>query len=118
MKSGFKTTINWNKCQSKETIKRQNQYLHYLIDPRFQRVNTRFILSFEFNEHRISYKRLFLPAVEIKEYNVMIDEQNIFLEPVKNNLRTYDNIQKIAADEDAGCLLDHPYFKENCKIIA
>ena len=48
-KSGSKRTINWNKYQSKITIQRQNQYLDYLIDPRFQRVNRRFVLSFENN---------------------------------------------------------------------
>ena len=30
----------------------------------------------------------------MKNYNVMIDEQNVFDQPVKNNLRTYGNIQK------------------------
>ena len=32
LQSGFKRTINWNKYQSKLTIKRQNQHLDYLID--------------------------------------------------------------------------------------
>ena len=32
----------------------------------------------------------------MKGYNVMIDGQNIFDQTVKNDLRTYDNIQKIA----------------------
>ena len=35
-----------------------------------------------------------LPKVEIKDYNLMIDGKNVFDQPVKNNLRTYDNIQK------------------------
>ena len=33
--------------------------------------------------------------VEIKNYNVMIDGRNFFNQTVKNNLRTYDNIQKL-----------------------
>ena len=40
----------------------------------------------------------------------MINERNFFGQPVKNNLRTHDNIQKIAAgqgdDCTTGCLLD------------
>ena len=47
LKSGFKRTINWNKTQSKKSIARLNQYSHYLIDPSFQGVNRRFVLSFE-----------------------------------------------------------------------
>ena len=30
----------------------------------------------------------FLPKVEIKDYNFMIDGQNLFDQPVKNDLRT------------------------------
>ena len=32
LKSGFKRTINWNKCQTKVSTERQNQYLDFLID--------------------------------------------------------------------------------------
>ena len=34
LKSGFKRTINWNKCQWKLTIRAPNPYLYFLIDPR------------------------------------------------------------------------------------
>ena len=41
----------------------------------------------------------------------MIDGQNFFDEPVKDNLRTYNNIRKIAIsrgdDYATGCLLDY-----------
>ena len=41
----------------------------------------------------------------------MINGQIFFDQPVKNNLRTYDNIQKIATgqkyDYTNGCLLDY-----------
>ena len=33
---------------------------------------------------------------EIKGHNVMINRQNIFDQPVKNNLRTYDSTRKNA----------------------
>ena len=33
----------------------QNKYLDYLIDPRFDGVNTLFVLSFEDNVHQTSY---------------------------------------------------------------
>ena len=36
LKSSFERAINWNKYQSKVWIERPKQYLHYLIDPRFQ----------------------------------------------------------------------------------
>ena len=52
----------------------------------------------------------------------MIDGQNFFNQPVKNNLITYDSIQKIATgqgdDYTTDCLLDSNYFKDYCKMIA
>ena len=52
----------------------------------------------------------------------MIEERNFFNQPIKNNLRTYDNIRKITTGQEddyaTGCLLDYHYFKEYYKIIA
>ena len=52
----------------------------------------------------------------------MFNGQNVFDQPVKNDLRTYDEIQKIATgqgdDYIHGTLLDYNYFKEYYKMIA
>ena len=52
----------------------------------------------------------------------MIGGQNFFGHPVQIDMRTYDNIQKIATgqgdDYITGCLLDYPYFKDHYKMIA
>ena len=37
----------------------------------------------------------FLLKVEIKDYNIMTERQNAFDQPVRNDLKPYDNIQKI-----------------------
>ena len=64
----------------------------------------------------------YLPEVEIKDYDVMIDEKNFFDQPVKSDIRTFGNIRKfVTVQEDdctTGCLLDYPYFKEHYKFIA
>ena len=73
------------------STERQNQYLNYLIDSSFQGVNKPFVLPFEDEAQRISYKRYYLPTVEIKDYNVMIDLQNCFDQPVRNFI-TCDSI--------------------------
>ena len=57
MKSDFNRRINWNKYQLKVTIKEQNRYLDYLTDPSFQEQNRLFVLSFENNTDRKSYKQ-------------------------------------------------------------
>ena len=91
LKSVFKRIINWNKFQSK-LLTIFNQYLDYLLDPGFQGVNTIFVLSVDDEAQRTSYKRCYLQTVEIKNYNVITDEQNFFDLPVRNNFIAYDNI--------------------------
>ena len=52
----------------------------------------------------------------------MIDGKNFFDQPINSELKTYENIRKIATakgdDYTTGCLLNYSYFKENYKMIA
>ena len=51
----------------------------------------------------------------------MIDGQNVFDQPIKNDQITCDNIPKITTgqgDYATGCLLDDPYFKDYYKMLA
>ena len=52
----------------------------------------------------------------------MIDGQNFFDQPVKTNLRVYDNVQRIATGQEddytTNCLLDYRYFKSYYQMIA
>ena len=41
------------------------------------------------NKKKKSYARYYLPSVEIKNYNVMNDGQNVSDQPVRNNLCIY-----------------------------
>ena len=88
LKYDFKRAINWNKYQPRVSPKRQNQYLDFLIDSRFQSVKRRFVLSFENEAQRTSYKRYCLPIRELKSYHVMIDGQKFFDQLVQNDLIT------------------------------
>ena len=122
LKSGFKRTIKQNKYESSIKTFARNRYLNYLINPSFQGVNRLFVLSFENEDQRKSHSSYYLPKVEIKNYNVMIDGRNLFDQPINSMTKTYENIRGIAAgqgdDYTTGCLLDYSYFKENYKLIA
>ena len=78
LKSGFKRAISWNKYLSKPELLRRNTNLNHLVEPSFQGVNRLFVLAFENDAQRTSNKRYYLPNVEIKDCNVMIDEKKLF----------------------------------------
>ena len=121
-KSGFKRVINWNKYLSKPESFRRNSNLNHLFEPSFQGINRLFVLAFEGDTQRTSHSGYYLPNVEIKDYNIMINGENYFDQLIKNNKVTYKNIRKIATGQGhgytTGCLLDYPYFMDTYKMIA
>ena len=111
LKTGFKRTIKWNKYRSQMTVQPQNNNWNYSIDPTFTNFNRLFILSFERNiigDKRDSFSDYYLPNVEIKDFNVLIDGE------------TYEKIIDMSNNKDyaTGNLLDFAYFNENYKLIA
>ena len=122
LKSGFKRTINWNEYESSVKTFARNRYLNYLINSSFQGVNRLFVLSFENENDRTSHSTYYLPKVEIKDYNVMIDGRNFFDQPINSMNKTYQNIRRIATgqggDYTLGCLFDYSYFKEKYQMVA
>ena len=122
LKSGFKRVINWNKYLSKPELSAQNPSLNHLVEPSFQGVNRFFVLAFEVDNNRTARDSYYLPTVEIKDYNIMINGETFFDQPIKNNKVTYGNIRKIATgqgdDYTTGCLLDYSYFAGTYKMIA
>ena len=91
-----------------------------LIDPTFTNVNRLFVLSFKNEEDRTSFSNYYVPKVEIKDYNVIIDGKPFFEIPVKNKEETYEKIIEISKNSDytIGNLLDYEYFKDHDKLIA
>ena len=122
LKSSFIRVINWNKYLSKAESFRRNAYLNYLVESSFQGINRLFVLAFEADTQRTSHTGYYLPNVEIKDYNITINGENFFDQPIKNNKVTYENIRKIATgqgdDYTTGCLLDYSYFMDTYKMIA
>ena len=88
--------MNWNKYLSKLELLRRNPNLNHLVESSFQGVNRFFVLAFENNTQRTSARGYYLPNVEIKDYNIMINGENFVDQPIKDNKVTYENIRKIA----------------------
>ena len=122
LKSGFKRTISRNRYESNIKTFAQNRYLNHLIIPSFQGMNRFFVLSFENESDRTSHSNYYyLPRVEIKDYNVMINGKDFLDEPISSNIKTYENIRSNSTgqgdDYTTGCLLEYSYCKGHCKMI-
>ena len=78
-------------------------------------MNRLFVLSVPDNTVKTVYTEHIIASVEIKDCNIIIDEQNIFDQPVKNNIRTYYNISKITTgqrdDHTTDCLIFYQTFQ-------
>ena len=129
LKTGFKRTITWNKYRSEMSNQTVNNNLNYLIDPTLTiNVNRLFVLSFH-NEHgnddedervRTSFKKYYVPKVEVKDFNVLINGKQFFEIPVKNKKEAYEAIIEMSKNNDytTGNLLDYEYFSKPYKLIA
>ena len=71
-------------------------------------------------DHRDSFSHYYIPSVEVKDFNVLIDGKSFFDLPVKNEEEAYEKIIEISKNNDytTGNLLDFSYFKENYRLIA
>ena len=102
------------------TSQTKTNYINNLIDPAFTKVNRLFVLSFKYEEDRTSFSKFYVPKVEIKDFNVLIDGKRFFDVPVKNKEEAYEKIMSISKNNDytTGNLLDYEYFSEHYKLIA
>ena len=120
VKSRFKRTIKLNKYRLEMTNQTKSNHLNYLIDPTFTKVNRLFVLWFKNEEHRTLFSKYYVPKIEIKDSNVLIDGKSFLNVPVKNKEEAYEQIMNIGKNNDytTGSLLDYKYVSKHYKLIA
>ena len=93
----FKRKVYWNEYKSKiETITQahnDNNYKKLLLDAKIPGVNSFFVIRFNDNVvnpnanpivdepqrvKRDSHRKYFLPRIDIKDYNILIDGRNVY----------------------------------------
>ena len=90
IKKGCKRTISWNKYRSEITTQTKNKNLDYLTDPTFRNINRLFVLSFKNGDDdptRDSFGD-YMPLVEIKDFNALIEYKQFFDQSVKKIKKT------------------------------
>ena len=142
----FKRIIYWNEYKSKiETITQphnDNNYKRTLLDIAIPGVNRLFVARFNDNDvlnvvpagggahinnsarnkvERNNFTKHFLPRVDIKDYNVLIDGRNFFDQNVSDDFKKYEELRKVMTgrgeDYTASSLLDYDYWKRSYKLI-
>ena len=83
-------------------------------------MNRLFVKPFENETDRTSFEKYFVPKIEIKDFNVLIDRKPFIDIPVKNQEEAYEAIIEISRNNDytTGNLLDYEYFSKHYKLIA
>ena len=72
----------------------KNNNQNYLINPTFTNVNRLFVLSFKNENDRNSFSKYYVPKVEIKDFNVLIDGKPFFETPVKIKKKHMNKLSK------------------------
>ena len=124
LSDGFKRSVYWNNCQTIPAKVIDNEIN---ISVSFQGDERLFVLAYDVpgnnnNEAGIkSNRKYFLPTKEIKNYNILIDEKNIYDQPINDLIKQYNELGKISTgqgdDYTTGFLLGYVYFKDNYRLI-
>ena len=96
IKQEFKITISRNKYRFEITTQPKNNF-DYLIDRTFRNINRSFVLSFKNGDDdpaRDSFDECYMPLVEIKDINALIDSKPFFDQAVKTNKKHMKNLLK------------------------
>ena len=71
-----------------------------MTDSTFNKVNRLSVLSFENENDRAFFSKYYLPNVQIKDFNVLIDGNVFFDTPIKNKEEAYEAIVEMGRNND------------------
>ena len=124
----FQRSIYWIEYKTKEQDENANANNHKYInlDPSFQGVNRLFVMAYSTADNiqptRNGQRKYYLPRIDLKEYNVIIDGRNFSDNPIKSDIEKYRELKKVTIgkgeDYTTGSSLDFDYFLKHYKLVA
>ena len=95
--------------------------IDYLIDRTFRTINRSFVISFKNADNdptRNSFDKYYMPSVEMKKYNALIDSKPFFDQPGKNKQEVYGKLFEISRNDDfkTGNLLSYLYHQSGIDV--
>ena len=125
---GFQRSIYWNQYKTKEQTEdgNANSVKYIILDPFFQGVNRLFVMAYsranDDQPTRNGRTKYYLPRIDLKKYNVIIDGRNFYDNPIESDIEKYRELKKVmigkGEDYTTGSLLDYNYFKDHYKLVA
>ena len=93
---GFKKTISWNKYRSQITQPESNN-LDYMIYSTFRNINRLVVLSLKSGDSYLTrnyFVNYYIPLVEIKGFNALINKNSFFDHSIKSKQEAYQKLLK------------------------
>ena len=125
---GFQRSIYWNEYKTKEQNENadNNVFKYINLDPSFQGVNRLFVMAYSRENNnqptRNGRTKYYLPRIDLKKYNFIIDGRNFYDNPVENDVEKYRELNRVmigkGEDYTKGSLLDFDYFKKHYRLVA
>ena len=84
LKTGIDIDYEWGRYRTQIINQPATNNLNFLIYPTFNNINRLFVLAFPNEDDRSSFSKYYMPNVEIKDYNILIDLQPFYDIPIKN----------------------------------
>ena len=93
---GFQRSIDWNEYKTKGQNKdaNANEFKYINLDPSFQGVNRLFVMAYnrvDGQHTRYGQRKYYLPRIDLKKYNVIIDGRNFMIIQSKVILKNIEN---------------------------
>ena len=125
---GFQRFIYWNEYETKEQTENAdaNALKDINLDPSFQGLHGLFLMAYSRADNnqatRNGQQKYYLPRIDFKRYNVIIDGRNFYDNPIESDIGKYRELKKVmigkVEDYTTGSLLGYDYFKKNYKLVA
>ena len=117
LNKGFKRSVYWNEYKSKiETKDLDNDNItRFPLDASFQGVHRLFVLVFNNTSQNVannpinntpnsvqrdSYRKYFLPRVDITNYNVLIDSRNFYDQPMNDQSKSMMKLERLQQEKE------------------
>ena len=112
---GFQRSIYWNEYKTKEINEdaNANVFKYINLDPFFQGVNRLFAMAYnrvDGQPTRNGPIKYYLPRISLNKYNVIIDGQSFYDNPIESDIEKYRELKKVMIGKGenytTGSLLD------------